>query len=102
MAELSENLHFPEMMFFMARKVRYFSCVLRETHDNDKNKNAPPLCFIKGRDLNGPDERDNRSWGNGSKAERGKTSESRFGDGNTAVKCCLMTWMLTFGMGHAL
>lgn len=102
MAELSENLDFPEMMFFVAKKVRFFVCVLRETHDNDKNKNAPPSCFVNGRDLNGPDERDNRSRGNGSKAERGKPSESRFGDGNTAVKCCLMAWMLAFGMGRAL
>lgn len=93
---------FPGDDVFRGKEGQIFFCVLRETHDNDKNKNAPPSCFVNGRDLNGPDERDNRSRGNGSKAERGKPSESRFGDGNTAVKCCLMAWMLAFGMGRAL
>jgi len=43
-AKLSENLDFLGLMLFMARRVRFF--VLRETHDNDKNNNAPPShCF---------------------------------------------------------
>lgn len=48
-AKLSEDLDFPELMLFVARRVRFF--VLWETHDNDKNNGAPPSHFFTGRDL---------------------------------------------------